>query len=142
MDHLKFEGMEENLKGTSLVEYLSTDFDILNQFKTVKTRLPTITYATCIDLEILIKEMMDYETPSDLQWKETCDWVGRNAILPEPVNNLQMSTNQQVHQKIRARQMAQRNLSSQRDLSLVFETSFCLIIVNWFIYRDSQLKLL
>jgi hypothetical protein len=62
--------MEENLKGPSLVEYLATDFEILNQFKTVKIGLPTMSYATCIDLEILIKEMMDYEIPSDSQWKE------------------------------------------------------------------------
>jgi hypothetical protein len=28
------------------------------------------TYASCIDLEVLIKEMMDYDILSDLQWKE------------------------------------------------------------------------
>ena len=70
MDHSKFEGLEENLKGPSLVEYLATNFEILNRFKTVKTELPTMSYATCIDLEILIKEMMDYEIPSESQWKE------------------------------------------------------------------------
>jgi hypothetical protein len=85
MDHSKFEGLEENLKGPNLVEYLTTDFEILNQFKTVKIGLPTMTYATCIDLEILIKEMMDYEIPSDLQWKEIvrlgktkCSFPGTN----------------------------------------------------------------
>jgi hypothetical protein len=56
---------EENFKGTNLVEYLTTYFEILNQFKTVNIRIPTMTYATCIDLDILIKEMMDYDTPSD-----------------------------------------------------------------------------
>jgi hypothetical protein len=70
MDHSRFEAMEENLKGPSLVEYLDTDFEILNKFKTVKVGLPTMSYATCIDLEILIKEMMDYEIPSNSQWKE------------------------------------------------------------------------
>ena len=59
-----------NLKGTNLVEYLATYFEILNQFKTVNIRLSTMTYASCIDMEILIKEMMDYEIPSNLQWKE------------------------------------------------------------------------
>ena len=68
--------MEENLKKPSLVEYLAADFEILNQFKTVKTGLPTMSYATCIDLEILIKEMMDYEIPSDSQWKEIV-WLGK-----------------------------------------------------------------
>jgi hypothetical protein len=70
MDHSKFEILEDNLKGTNLVEYLTTDFEILNQFKTVKIALPTMNYATCIDLEILIKEIMDCKIPSDLQWKE------------------------------------------------------------------------
>jgi hypothetical protein len=41
MDHSKFEGMEENLKGSGLVEYLAADFEILNKFKTVKIELPT-----------------------------------------------------------------------------------------------------
>jgi hypothetical protein len=27
-------------------------------------------YASCIDLEIMIKEMNDYDIPYDLQWKE------------------------------------------------------------------------
>jgi hypothetical protein len=70
MDHSKFEILEEKLKGTNLGEYLTTNFEILNQFKIVKIRLPTMSYACCIDLKILIKEMMDYEIPSDLQWKE------------------------------------------------------------------------
>jgi cobalamin biosynthesis Co2+ chelatase CbiK len=76
MDHSKFEILEENLKGATLVEYLITDFEILNQFKTVKIGLPVMTYASCIDLEILIKEMMDYDIPSDLQWKEVV-WLGK-----------------------------------------------------------------
>jgi hypothetical protein len=70
MDHSKFENLEENLKGENLVEHLITDFEILNEFKTMKIGLPVMTYASCIDLEILIKEMMDYDIPCDLQWKE------------------------------------------------------------------------
>ena len=70
MDHSRFEDMEESLKGPSLVEHLATDFEILNKFKTVKVSVPIMSYATCIDLEILIKEIMDYEIPSNAQWKE------------------------------------------------------------------------
>jgi hypothetical protein len=70
LDHSKFEDMEENLKGPSLVEHLATDFEILNKFKTVKVSVPAMSYATCSDLEILIKEMMDYGIPPDSQWKE------------------------------------------------------------------------
>jgi hypothetical protein len=66
MDHSKFEIVEENLKGANLVEYLIKDFEILNQFKTVKIGLPYMRYASCIDLEIVIKEMMDYDIPFDL----------------------------------------------------------------------------
>ena len=68
--------MEESLKGPSLVEHLATDFEILNKFKTVKVSVPIMSYATCIDLEILIKEIMDYEIPSDVQWKEPV-WLGK-----------------------------------------------------------------
>jgi hypothetical protein len=85
MDHSKFEDMEENMKGLSLVEHLATDFEILNKFKIVKVSMPTMSYATCIDLEILIKEMMDYGIPSDSQWKEIvrlgktkCNVLGTN----------------------------------------------------------------
>jgi hypothetical protein len=70
MDHSKLETIEENRKGTTLVENLITDFGILNRFKEVKLGLPIMSYASCIDLEILIKEMTDYDIPSYLQWKE------------------------------------------------------------------------
>jgi hypothetical protein len=70
MDHSRFEDMEESVKGPSLVEHLATDFEILNKFKTVKVSVPTMSYVMCIDLEILIQEMMDYEIPYDAQWKE------------------------------------------------------------------------
>jgi hypothetical protein len=70
MDHSKFEILEKNLKGETLVGYLITYFEILNQFKTVNIGLPVMMYASFIDLEILIKEMMDYNIPFDLKWKE------------------------------------------------------------------------
>jgi hypothetical protein len=80
MDHYKFEILEENLKGETLVEYLITDFEILNQFKTVNIGLPIMMYASCIDLEILIKEMMDYDIPFELQWKEIVQ-LGRTKCI-------------------------------------------------------------
>jgi hypothetical protein len=70
MDHSKFETLEEGLKENTLVDKLSTYFEILNQFNTIKLGLPFMSYATCIDLEILMKEMTSYEIPSQLQWKE------------------------------------------------------------------------
>jgi hypothetical protein len=76
MDHSKFENPEENLKGETLVEHMITYFDIVNQLKPVKVGLPVMTYASCIDMAILIKEMMDYDIPSDLQWKDIV-WLGK-----------------------------------------------------------------
>jgi hypothetical protein len=85
MDHSKFENLEENLKEATLVENLITDFEILNQFKEVNIGLPVMTYVSYIDLEILIKEMMEYDIPYDLQWKEIvrlgktkCSFPGTN----------------------------------------------------------------
>jgi hypothetical protein len=69
-DHSKFETLDGNLKGAALVEHLITDFEIPNQFKAVKLGLLVMSYGSCIDLDILIKEMIDYDIPSDLQWKE------------------------------------------------------------------------
>ena len=76
MDHSKFENSEENLKGATLVEYLITNFEILNQSKKMNIGMSVMTYASCIDLEILIKEMMDYDIPSAFQWKEIV-WLGK-----------------------------------------------------------------
>jgi hypothetical protein len=66
MDNSKFESLEDKLKGATLVGYLITYFEMLNQFKRVNIGLQVMTYSTCIDLEILIKEMMDYDIPFDL----------------------------------------------------------------------------
>jgi hypothetical protein len=106
MYHSKFEAMEESLKGPSLVEYLATNFEILNQFKIVKIGLPIMSYATCIDLDILIKEMMDYDIPSDSQWKEIV-WLGKTKCsFPGTVSDLRVSPSQRVRQKIRTSQMS------------------------------------
>jgi hypothetical protein len=67
MDHSKFETLGENLKGDTLVEHMITGFEIMNQFKVVKLGFLVIPYASCIDLEILIKEMTNYDIPFYLQ---------------------------------------------------------------------------
>jgi hypothetical protein len=70
MDHFKFNTLEKNMKGSTLVEHLITDIEILNQFKEVNLGLPVMSYVSCIDLDIMIKKMTDYDIPFDLQWKE------------------------------------------------------------------------
>ena len=89
MDHYRFEALEEGLKGDNLVDKLNTNLEILNLLKMVKLGLPIMSYATCIDLEILMKEMIDYEIPSELQWKEIvklgktkCNFPGPNKWFP------------------------------------------------------------
>jgi hypothetical protein len=49
---------------------LINDFKVLSQFRTIRSCLPTILYASCIELEILVKEMVDYDIPFESQWKE------------------------------------------------------------------------
>jgi hypothetical protein len=70
MDHSRFEDLDEVLMGETMVEMLAIDFEILNKFKIIKLGFIVMLYASCNDLEILIKEMMDYDIPSKLQWKE------------------------------------------------------------------------
>jgi hypothetical protein len=84
MDHSKFENLEENLKGATLVEHLITDFEIMSHFKAVKLGLLVMSYASCIDLEILIKEMTDYDIPFDLQWKEIIRLAKKKCSFPGP----------------------------------------------------------
>ena len=60
MDHSRFEDLDEVLKGETVVEMLAIDFEILNKFKIIKLGFHVMLYASCIDLEILIKQMMDY----------------------------------------------------------------------------------
>jgi hypothetical protein len=65
-----------------------------------------MTVASCIDLEIMIKEMMDYDTPSDLQWKEIVRLGKQSAAFQEPTNNAQVSPERQIRQRTKTGQMA------------------------------------
>jgi hypothetical protein len=103
------------LKGATLVEYLITDFEILNQFKTVKIGLPVMTYASCIDLEILIKEMMDYDIPSDLQWKEIVRLGKTKCSFQEPTDNAQVSPKWQIRQRTKAGQMEREEAEESEE---------------------------
>ena len=64
MDHSRFKYLDEVLKGEIVEEMFAIDFEILNKFKIIKLGLPFMSYVSCINLEILIKEMMDYDIPS------------------------------------------------------------------------------
>ena len=70
MDHLKFKYIENDLDRRTIVNKLTDDFEILSQFNIIKAKLPPISYASCIDSEVLIMEMMDCHIPFEKQWKE------------------------------------------------------------------------
>ena len=66
------------------IEHLIIDFEILNKFKALNLGLLVMSYASCIDLEILIKEMEDYDIPFDLQWKEIIRLGKKKCIFLGP----------------------------------------------------------
>ena len=76
MDHSKFEDVENELNGRTIVNKLIDDFKILSQFRIIKEQIPPISYASCIDLEVLIKETMDYHILVEKQW-EVVERLGR-----------------------------------------------------------------
>ena len=70
MDHVKFQNMEKGLKGEVIINKLNDDFHVLNQFHLNKSTLPPISYVSSIELELLSRQMMDYEIPSRIFWTE------------------------------------------------------------------------
>ena len=69
MDHSKFEDLVKGLTGKIIVEKLTKDFEILQKFLIVRGGLPTISYEAYVDLEVFIREMTEYDTPSVEQWR-------------------------------------------------------------------------
>ena len=62
--------MEKKLKGEVVIEKLKDDFHVLSQFQLIKSTLPPLSYESCVELYILLREMMDYEIPSKVFWIE------------------------------------------------------------------------
>lgn len=57
--------MEKHLKGRTIIDKLSDDFNLLDIFREVLKDLPPISYVQCIELEVLTKEMLAYEYPEE-----------------------------------------------------------------------------
>ena len=81
-------------------------------------------YATCIDLEILIKEMMDYDIPSDSQWMEIvrlgktkCTFPGTSKWLPDVTKPTSSTKYQDKTDVIKEVEKSEKYVPS-------FETSF------------------
>ena len=69
MDHSKFEYLVKGLTGKIIVEKLIEDFEILEKFLIIKKGLPAVSYKAYVDLEVFIREMIEYNTPNVEQWK-------------------------------------------------------------------------
>ena len=69
MDHSKFEDLVKGLTGKVIVEKLTEDFELLDQFLVTKKGLPAVSYESYVDLEVSIREMMEYDVPNLEQWK-------------------------------------------------------------------------
>jgi len=49
INHAKFEGLDGGLKGEVIVRKLSGDFELLIQFRKIKSSLPIITHGPLIE---------------------------------------------------------------------------------------------
>ena len=69
MDHSNFEDLVKGLTGKIIVEKLTEDFEILQKFLITRRGLPTVSYEAYVDLEVSIREMIEYDTPNAKQWR-------------------------------------------------------------------------
>ena len=69
MDHSKFEDLVKGLTGKIIVEKLTKDFEILQKFLIIRRGSPTVSYEAYVDLEVSIREMIEYDTQNVEQWK-------------------------------------------------------------------------
>jgi len=77
MDSSKLAEMPSVLSGLTVSNRLTDDFRILHQFKYLREFLPPMSYTQCIELEILFKEMIDYEVLTEEQWRQV-ERLGRS----------------------------------------------------------------
>jgi len=70
MDSSKFNELPGILSRPTIFDKLSDDFRILHQFRNLREFLPPMSYTQCIELEILLKEMSDYEMLTEDQWRQ------------------------------------------------------------------------
>ena len=69
MDHSKFDYLEKGLTGKAIVDKLTEDFEILQNFLIIRRGFPKVSYEAYMELEVSIREMMEYDTPSVEQSK-------------------------------------------------------------------------
>ncbi len=62
--------MVKGLKGIVVVNKMRNDFEIPILFREIKSKLHPVTHDPLIQLEVLVKEMLDAPVPNDAAWKE------------------------------------------------------------------------
>ena len=69
MDHSKFDDLVKGLTRKVIVDKLTEDFEILQKFLIIRLGLPTVSYEAYMELEVSIREMIEYDIPSTKQWR-------------------------------------------------------------------------
>ena len=69
MDHSKFDDLEKGLTGKVIVDKLAEDFEVSHKFLIIKGGLPKVSYEVYMELEVSIREMIEYDIPSTKQWR-------------------------------------------------------------------------
>ena len=69
MDRSKFDDLEKGLTGKVIVDKLTEDFEILQKFLIIRGGLPKVFYEAYMELEVSIREMIEYDIPSTEQWR-------------------------------------------------------------------------
>ena len=64
MDHSKFDDLVKGPTGKVIMDKLTEDFEILQKILIIRGGLPAISYEAYVYLEVSIKEMTEYDTPS------------------------------------------------------------------------------
>ena len=83
MDHSKFDDLVKGLTGKVIVDKLTEDFELLQKFIIVRGGLPTMSYESYMELEVSIREMIEYDIPSAEQWRAV-ERFGKTKYILHP----------------------------------------------------------
>lgn len=80
----KFNDMEKHLKGQTIVDKLSDDFELLFYFKEIKNNLPPPSYMLSMELEFMTREMVSFEYLMANSWMNILKFRMRRLHLDQP----------------------------------------------------------
>ena len=82
-NHSNFKDMVKGMKGTVVVNKMRKDFELPILFREIKSKLPTVTHDPLIQLDVMVKEMLDAPVPNDAARKEV-NRVGIQVLVINP----------------------------------------------------------